>query len=141
MRKTVPGSGRMFGVVKDEAGGVLPGASVVALNIQTGMSTTAMTNNAGAYAFEKLQPGTYRLAVELTGFRTSVTDGIQLAANTDTQQDMVLHILRSLRPSKLLATEIVEGWPSRGACHRTEQFSGKDRDSKANRANSRNRVG
>ena len=54
----------------------LPGATVTATNVATGIETVRQTTAAGVYALTPLQPGTYRVTVSLDGFQTFVRDGI-----------------------------------------------------------------
>ena len=68
-------SGRLAGTVLDSSGGVLPGATVTLTNVQTNQSTTAVTTDTGAFLFPQVQPGLYKVVVELQGFKTaSFTD-------------------------------------------------------------------
>jgi len=64
-------SGRLAGTVLDSSGGVLPGATVTLTNVQTNQSATAVTTDTGAFLFPQLQPGMYKVVVELQGFKTS----------------------------------------------------------------------
>ena len=63
-------TGKIGGKVSDQQGGVLPGATVVVRNVNTGLSLTQVTNAAGIYNFPSLDPGSYRVEVSLTGFNT-----------------------------------------------------------------------
>src|SRR5512137_853666 len=67
-------TGTVTGVVKDEQGGVLPGVTVT-LTGKTG-SRTATTDAEGAYRFAGLDPGTYSVAAELSGFRAKRQDNV-----------------------------------------------------------------
>ena len=51
-------TGKIGGKVADQQGGVLPGATVVVRNVETGLSLTQVTNAAGVYNFPSLDPGT-----------------------------------------------------------------------------------
>jgi len=59
------------GRVTDSNGGVVPGATVVAVNVATGVEERQVTNEAGGYQLGNLIPGRYRVDVELTGFKKS----------------------------------------------------------------------
>ncbi len=72
-------SASMGGTVSDSTGALIPGVEMTAENVNTGISTTRITNDAGAYQIPALQPGTYRLTVSLTGFRTATRENIQLS--------------------------------------------------------------
>src|SRR5262245_34380792 len=56
------------GRVTDAQGGVLPGATVTARQIETDISVSAVTDNGGRYRFPYLRVGAYELMVQLTGF-------------------------------------------------------------------------
>ena len=56
--------------MQDGTGAVIPGVDVTATNVETGVVTTALTNEAGAYNFASLLPGTYTVEATLPGFQT-----------------------------------------------------------------------
>jgi hypothetical protein len=66
------------GTVTDAQGGVVPGATVTALNTSTNVSVDAQTNDRGVYTIQDLQPGPYRITAALSGFKTFVREGITL---------------------------------------------------------------
>src|SRR3989304_9437495 len=66
------------GTVRDTSGAVLPGAVVVLLNEDTGISRTATTNQVGLYNAPALGLGNYRVTASLEGFQTQVRSGIEL---------------------------------------------------------------
>jgi hypothetical protein len=66
------------GSISDTTGALIPGVMVTATNAETGIVTTALTNEAGVYQFASLQPGTYRLTAELPGFQTQVAKALKL---------------------------------------------------------------
>jgi hypothetical protein len=68
-------------VVRDSSGAVLPGVTVEASSpALIEKVRTATTNEAGQYRIVDLRPGTYRVTFSLSGFATSVRDGILLEA-------------------------------------------------------------
>ena len=69
---------RISGRVSDEQGGVLPGATVVAWHLDTGIESTNITNTAGIYVFPSLQQGNYTVTVSMAGFATYRCLGAQL---------------------------------------------------------------
>ena len=69
--------GTVAGTVKDEQGGVLPGVTVT-LTGKTG-SRTAVTDAEGAYRFAGVDPGTYSVTAELSGFRPKRQDNVDVA--------------------------------------------------------------
>ena len=60
------------GTVKDDTGGVLPGADIVAKNVDTGIPRSAVSNGDGGFTLAGLPPGKYEVRVALPGFNTSV---------------------------------------------------------------------
>ena len=66
------------GLVQDASQAYIPGVTVTATNTQTGVVTTAITNESGAYNIPSLLPGTYKLTAELPGFKTQIFNDVQL---------------------------------------------------------------
>ena len=73
--------GRILGRVADPSGAVLAGVKVTATNEATGVSREAQTNGAGDYVLVEIQPGTYTVQYELTGFKKNVQKGIIVDVN------------------------------------------------------------
>jgi len=69
---------RLSGTVNDASGAVLPGVEVTATNSATGVVSTAITNDAGAYNFASLLPGAYTIKAALPAFQTQTFTNIQL---------------------------------------------------------------
>jgi hypothetical protein len=67
------GDARVYGVVIDESGGVLPGVTVVATSKDGGVAAT-VTNAVGEYRFNGLPPGVITLSFELEGFSTAAIE-------------------------------------------------------------------
>src|SRR5687768_18424936 len=66
------------GTVADSSGGVLPGATVTAIQTDTGFRREVVTEAEGSYALTNLPIGPYRLEVSLSGFRSFTQAGIVL---------------------------------------------------------------
>src|SRR5260370_3092553 len=60
--------GTISGNVTDSSGAVINGASVVALNTDTGVSRTVTSNSEGIYLIQDLQPGTYIITITAASF-------------------------------------------------------------------------
>src|SRR3989442_315190 len=71
-----PGSIR--GTVSDSSGAVVPGAKIVLANVRTGVQSSSMTDGLGAYLFEFLPPGEYRVEAEVAGFKKFIRENITL---------------------------------------------------------------
>ncbi|MGD8539817.1 MAG: carboxypeptidase-like regulatory domain-containing protein, partial [Candidatus Aminicenantes bacterium] len=70
-------TGTIRGVITDEGGMPLPGATVI-INSPAMMAkdVSAVTGVKGGYRFPALVPGTYELRCELPGFKTIVRPGL-----------------------------------------------------------------
>src|SRR5947208_1671879 len=71
-------TGTILGGVKDSSGAVIPGASITAKNVETGLTRTGVSAEDGSYRLSALQVGGYEVRVELAGFRTEVRSGLTL---------------------------------------------------------------
>ena len=71
-------TGSIVGTVKDTSGAVLPGVNVTAINIDTNLSRSEVSNERGEYSLQFLPPGSYRLEAELTGFKRFVQTGVEI---------------------------------------------------------------
>jgi iron complex outermembrane receptor protein len=71
-------TGSVSGTVVDESGGVVPGATVTLTG--QGRREIAISGSAGEYRFANLAPGTYQLAVSLSGFAPITREGIAVTA-------------------------------------------------------------
>ena len=56
------------GIVTDPSGGVIPGVSVTAVSLSTGLRTAVITNDQGFFVLTQLPIGSYSLEAEMTGF-------------------------------------------------------------------------
>ncbi|HEV2278935.1 MAG TPA: TonB-dependent receptor [Acidobacteriaceae bacterium] len=66
-------TGRITGSVLDQSGAAVPGASVTATNIATGVATTTRSDQSGVYNFQFLPIGNYSVTATAQGFqKTSV---------------------------------------------------------------------
>ena len=81
---------QLSGVVRDSSGGVLPGATVTALQTDTGVTRTAVTGSDGTYALLNLPVGPYKLTVTLEGFSTYAQEGIVLQVQSNPTVDVTL---------------------------------------------------
>src|SRR5918993_3471464 len=63
--------GRVTGTVLDQSGGVLPGATVTLTNSGTGAVLTTVSGDSGAFLFPQVPVGTYKIKVELEGFKAA----------------------------------------------------------------------
>lgn len=94
---------QITGTLRDQSGGVLPGATVTARNEETGLTRTALTAPLGDYRLPALPPGTYALTAELAGFTTEKRAGVLLVIDQTAQIDF------RLNPAALAETITVQG--------------------------------
>lgn len=78
------------GVVTDNAGAIVPGASVTLTNTETNISSDTTTNDSGIYRFSGLAPGTYQVTVSKSGFGKKIMDKVAVSAETTTGLDIKL---------------------------------------------------
>jgi len=71
-------TGVIQGVASDPSGGVLPGVTVEAKNLDTNFTRTQVTDEAGRFVFLQMPPGTYRVQLTLSGFATTVQENVVL---------------------------------------------------------------
>ena len=76
----------------DATSAVIPGALVTITNKDTGQALKLQTNATGAYSAPLLPLGTYKVAVEATGFKSSVHDGVQVGVSDRLQIDVQLEV-------------------------------------------------
>ena len=70
--------GRITGRVTDTSKAVIPGATVTATDAARGAATTAVTNETGMFQIPYLLPGTYKVTVELDGFKKYIADNVHV---------------------------------------------------------------
>src|SRR5262245_47313875 len=80
------------GTVSDTSGALIPGVEVTATNINTGIVTTLITNEAGSYQFASLQPGSYKISAGLSGFQTQTYDNVQLSQTQQVRLNFKLDV-------------------------------------------------
>jgi hypothetical protein len=84
-------TGALSGRVTDTSGAVVPGASVIAQNLGTGVKLSAESNHAGLYRFPALVPGSYSITANSKGFR-EVEVLVQVQVGNITSQDIKLQV-------------------------------------------------
>lgn len=82
----------LSGTVADPSGAVIPGATVTAVNVNTGVTVRTTANASGTYQMPPLQPGTYRISAENTGFKKAVVSDIVLGVGSRQNLDFTLEV-------------------------------------------------
>jgi TonB family protein len=75
--------GGLTGAVYDFSGGVVPGAKVSVMNVDTGFSQTLDSGPAGNYSFGGLADGRYQVKVSHPGFRVFLRESVAVPAVLD----------------------------------------------------------
>jgi hypothetical protein len=83
--------GSLRGVIKDELGATIVGATVTLVDA-TGVEKTATTNGEGAYVFNGLAPGKYVVRASATGFANADETEVDLKAGGRESLDLTLKV-------------------------------------------------
>ncbi|HTZ75231.1 MAG TPA: carboxypeptidase regulatory-like domain-containing protein [Candidatus Aquilonibacter sp.] len=82
----------LSGVVTDESGAVIPGASVTLLSPSGQTAGSVVTDSAGYYQFGDLPAGNYQLQANARGFQATNVQGLSLGGGRAATQDMRLQV-------------------------------------------------
>ncbi len=85
-------TGTISGTVRDTTGAVMPGANVVVLNDDTGISRNVVTDANGRYFVPLLNLGNYRVTGSSQGFQPEVRTGIVLTVGREEVVDLSLGV-------------------------------------------------
>jgi len=78
------------GRVTDQNGAIIPGATVEAVLVKTGISRTTTANDEGRYRLIQLEPGIYTLRFSSSGFATQEKTDLTVIAGQNVQFEIVL---------------------------------------------------
>src|SRR5260221_10086484 len=70
-------TGRLAGTISSPDG-VLPGATVTAIDKSTGKELTTTTNGEGAFLFPQIEFGTYTIKVTASGFKSYIANEVKI---------------------------------------------------------------
>src|SRR5262245_28113649 len=70
--------GTIRGTVTDSSGSIMPGVTVKATNVDTGIETATVTTEAGLYNIPQLKPGNYRVEIERSGFKKLKRENVRV---------------------------------------------------------------
>src|SRR5262245_34206950 len=82
----------IHGRVVDSQGGVIPGASITAVQVATNQVRTTVANTEGQFLFAVLPVGDYRFSVTHPGFKKYEQTGIVLQVNDNLRVDVTLEV-------------------------------------------------
>ncbi len=85
-------TGALTGTITDPSGGTVPDAAIKVVNVATGDTQDAVSQANGSYKASLLLPGTYRIEVSKTGFKTEVLTGISVAVTETRTTNIKLEV-------------------------------------------------
>ena len=83
-------TGTILGTVKDQSGGVLPGATVTITHEGQGFTLSTVTREDGTFIFTPIRTGAYTVEVEFPGFRKTERRGIGVSIQQQAVVDFTL---------------------------------------------------
>jgi hypothetical protein len=84
--------GKITGVVKDQTGLVIPGATVVVTNAETGVKLAVTTDQDGVFTFPVLSVGQYQIDVTSDAFKSYRKTGMVIDINSAVVLDVTLQV-------------------------------------------------
>ncbi|MBL8212051.1 MAG: TonB-dependent receptor [Bryobacterales bacterium] len=85
-------TGTIAGTVTDSSGAAVPGAKVIATNMETNVTVTVESDAGGNYTATLLPRGTYSLEVSATGFKKASRPNILVAVQQTIRADVTLTV-------------------------------------------------
>ncbi len=85
-------AGGLRGLVTDPNGATVADATVRATNVATGITSEATSTSAGVYVIGSLPVGQYHVEAQASGFKTSVTEDVQISTGTVSTLNIALQI-------------------------------------------------
>ena len=85
-------TGEVSGVVRDASGAVLPGATVTARHVDSGLNVERVTDDAGRFFLPALRTGRWNLTASLSGFAPATREGIVLELGRSLSVDFHLAV-------------------------------------------------
>jgi len=85
-------TGRIEGIVMDSSGALIPNAKVTVRDIKRDIPATSTTGADGHFIFPSLQPSTYQLVVESSGFNKAVVENIEVNVSVTVNQQIKLEV-------------------------------------------------
>ncbi|HSB75443.1 MAG TPA: TonB-dependent receptor, partial [Terriglobales bacterium] len=86
------GTSTIRGTITDPQGRVVPGASVTLTNLSTNAARTTQSTDTGAYSFDFILPGDYRVEVKSSGFKAKVLDKVHALVGKPTEANIQLEV-------------------------------------------------
>ncbi|HXM96170.1 MAG TPA: TonB-dependent receptor [Candidatus Dormibacteraeota bacterium] len=84
--------GSIQGTVTDPSGAALSGATVTARNLDTGLTNSTVTTDAGLYSLPNLPPGRYSVTVEAAGLKKYEREGVTVQTGGTASLDIQMQL-------------------------------------------------
>lgn len=84
--------GGISGTVLDPNGGAVPGATVTITNLGTNQAQSTVTSESGSFSFSSLDPVTYNVLVEATGFKRATLEKVKVDTATTASANIMLEV-------------------------------------------------
>jgi hypothetical protein len=84
--------GSIDGTVKDQNGAAVPKAKITLTNPETAVTRTVEASKDGAFQITQVQPGSYELRAEASGFKTLLQRDVVIQVNTPITVELVFEI-------------------------------------------------
>jgi hypothetical protein len=108
-------TGVIEGIVTDESGGRLPGATVTLRNTATNFEKVVITGGDGSFRALLLPLGPYRITVELSGFAKLVREGVDLGVGQTVNLKLALQVSAAGEITVTAQAPVVETTRAEGA--------------------------
>lgn len=97
--------GAMRGIVSDAQGATITGAPVQLISESTKISRSTVSNGAGEYVFNAVEPGKYTVTVAVSGFKSVQESGVVIDSGNTIPLDLKLEIGQTTESVDVQATE------------------------------------
>jgi hypothetical protein len=84
--------GSLAGIVQDPSAAAIVNAKVIATNTATNVPFSTSSSDTGNYTLSALPIGTYTVAIEASGFKRSIREGVIVAAGATVRLDFSLEV-------------------------------------------------
>ncbi len=104
--------GQVFGTVLDPKGSAVPGARIKIKNPATGLSRELLSANDGQYRVLQLDPGTYEVEAQASGFAMTTLTGVVLNVGSAINLDIRLAVEGTTQTIEVVASLISTAVPA-----------------------------
>ena len=85
-------SGTLTGTVTDQSGASIAAAAVEVRELSSNRIVKTQTSPAGSYTIPGLTPGSYKVTITSTGFKSAQADNVEIRVATTTTQNVVMQL-------------------------------------------------